>query len=1050
MKRLFRKLISILLTLVLLVLSVAPAGLAVSAGTTDFGNAHIDCDPIIKYNEETGVYSLDLELNAELYDHLVNSEDNDIADRGYFSANYPGWYLVELWGGRGADILNGEEVASSGGAAGYVHAKVYLEKDDVLFYSLGGNGQETYTTGTGGGTNGGGDGGTMITYGVGGGGGYSALFLFDDPDYFESTYLNAKNEFAYDNINEYDRTTKYIMIAGGGGGAGAAPDGSRFSPDGGAGGSVLSSTVIDTVEGIGATVAGTYYSGDDGKSSGTSYDYIGHGGTNVPGEKASTSWNWVSGELPNDWVGAYNNQISPGAGGAGNLRGGAGGGGYCGGSGGIQQSIIVPNHVGGGGGGSSFVASGSNISTSLTEDEKSLLDINASKLDLSSGAVSITYLAGDGGSYSFTPLSNLTVSFAITDYFNISNFDYTQHGVDGAGEPTYENVTVSPDGDNTVFTIKNISLLPTETNLTGKVHITLDLTPKTNFLGGNDVPVLVDNSISVSGTVDEVETTKVITLDADNCHVNVPLNFSVLARDHIANGSIDLTVADMYIDRYADIRANVASNKFIDSITDYSVTGGTPALPAKVTESTEYTVSFTVTPANNTLINPVEGAGPECVTTTFTDTATVTILALHESHLNGQLINFVKALEYNNDGTYTFSLQTTAKNNRESHTPNPETAYGAGSLTFTVPHDGVYLVQAWGGTGGNGQSFKNLMGNTIKGGTGGAGGYVYVYLPLEAGDRIYTEKIGVAGVEGVQSSGTGGTGGTYSLVKLDRADSDTDELLAISGGGGGGGNAAVGKAIGLIGIEGESADGSTVIYSEPVTTGDPPEINYDAYNGHAGDPSTGSGWNIGSYEAGGKGADGVSYYNPVGKRTFGEYSFEHVTQSEFDAAVANSKPAVPAEMTNVSAGDGVVRVSCLELSDHDHVTSLLSGYTLNLQFSEYFDIIEEPSTGEPSTVVYFTGKNNCETIQGTDKETLTYTNATLSGSNLLTISNIVPHQDGSSSDGHFESSIDFTISVTCVQRQASLVEMTYRCLNTHLPAICDTARQLPRRAPPNP
>ena len=472
MKKLFKKSIAVLLAAAMLLPYLVWDGFAISAGGAEYGLAYVDCYSKVKYDEETNTFTLDLEISAELYDHYENGDDAS-PDRGYFSANYTGWYLVELWGGNGADGLSeSSEDAGKGGKGGYVYAKMYLEKDDILFYSLGGNGQPTFVSGEGGGGNGGGHGGTKVTYGVGGGGGYSALFYFDDAKYFKDNYLDTNNEFIGENISDYDRLTKYIMIAGGGGGGGSPISGSaEFAPDGGAGGTIGQSAIVGEIQGIGATVAGTYYSGDNGKSSDTSTKYVGQGGREKPGAVVGTVWNWMSGELPNDWSGSYNAERPGGSGGAGNLRGGAGGGGYSGGSGGIQQSIISPTNIGGGGGGSSFIAAqvnGQNVTTTLTEEEQNLLDSSDSEMQPSSGAISITYLPGEGKGIQFSHLPNTSVTFTISPYFNATAFSYTQ--VKKYSENNY-NFTYEPTANGTVVTISDISLIPTKDNLTGNLAL---------------------------------------------------------------------------------------------------------------------------------------------------------------------------------------------------------------------------------------------------------------------------------------------------------------------------------------------------------------------------------------------------------------------------------------------------------------------------------------------------------------------------------------------------------------------------------------------------
>ena len=1003
MKKVFKQFISIIMITAMLIPYLAPVGFAISSGSTDFGVAQVDCYPQVSYDEKTNTYTLDLELNAELYDHYQNVGENK-ADRGYFSANYTGWYLVELWGGNGAKGLAEKGVLpGNGGKAGYVYAKVYLEAGDILFYSLGGNGSATYVSGEGGGGNGGGNGGERVTYGVGGGGGYSALFLFDDPNYFEQTYLDKNKNFVGENILDSDRLTKYIMIAGGGGGGGSPLRGyAEFAPDGGAGGSVDNSVLTGTVTGSSTSVAGTWYAGHNGKSSGTSTAYIGQGGRETPGAVAGTAWNWATGEYPNDWKGSYNNTRVGGAGGAGNLRGGGGGGGYTGGSGGIQQSIISPTNVGGGGGGSSFIAAAVNgqaVTTKLSEKEEGLLDGHDHTMAPSSGAVSITWLPGEGTGAKFQHLPDVNVSFSLSQYFNVTGFNYSQ-SKKVADSPTGYNFIYTPQADGTTdVTISNISLRPSAENLTGNLKIQIKFTPKNLFAGGNDVPLLTSDGITITSNVDK-NTSGTITLAPDSYHVNVPLNFEAISRTHIANGSIELSPRDMYNDAYADIRNNFAGNPmyaFIHAISEYEVVDLATSQPMAdktlIDTSTQYAVQFTVTPKNNTAINPI--AGPEVRATTFSAVSDVTILALHEGHLHGQKVEFVKQLEYNvSSNAYTYTLTIEGDNSRSSHIPDPMGVADAGELHYEVPHDGIYLIQAWGGDGHAGQDAKGTF-NTFAGGAGANGGYSYGYLELQAGDHIHVAKVGMLGNTPVYSGDApiGGGGGTYTIVTLTRKGSDTTETLAIAGGGGGGGNGAVGSVLGWFGAEGKSASRNTTI-----NTGSEPDI-YVAYNGTAGGAGVTN--NLVSYSGGEAGSSGQNFFLSAGLRAFDKDVFDHLTEAEFNAAVSMTNPAIA---NGDGYRNGAARISCLELTSHTHVTSILSNYTIELPFSDYFTVDMDT----------FSGINNCEKAPA-EEEQLHYTSATLNDNNLLTVSGIMPYQDGESSESdgvvHYESSVDFSISV---------------------------------------
>ena len=343
--------IALVVCIILTSLVFSPAVSALdSLEFEDFANiygAHINFNSKIsvKGDGNNTSYVLDVDVYSSYSAHTSNVNILTSKD-DYYVVDKPGYYLFELWGANGGDSTG------KGGAGGYVYGVMRLEEGQILYYTLGGEGGKINKPGESGGANGGGGYGDSSTTTVGGGGGYSAIYLFDKTD-FEEKYLNSDGNLK-SSISDSDRSSKYIMIAGGGGGGGSYGADSSGTPDGGAGG-YIGSASGDLVDGY--DVSGTFFAGIDGFSSGTSTQYVGKGGTNVPGSIVSSLGNGDSTEQPNDWKGTYNSDLVGGAGGAGNLRGGGGGGGFCGGSGGIQRSSWLASNIGGGGGGSSFVSS---------------------------------------------------------------------------------------------------------------------------------------------------------------------------------------------------------------------------------------------------------------------------------------------------------------------------------------------------------------------------------------------------------------------------------------------------------------------------------------------------------------------------------------------------------------------------------------------------------------------------------------------------------------------------------------------------------------------
>lgn len=976
-----KKFISLFLVIGMLLqlVPVLPDAQAAFTQHESLGQAKLDC--YHKVYLEDGVYYLDLEFNAEFYEHN-QSENSKIPGRGYFTANYDGWYLVELWGGDGADgIADGNYQPGQGGKGGYVYAKVYLKEGQTLYYSLGGDGSLTYISGQGGGANGGGHGGSAVTHGVGGGGGYSALFLFE-PGEFEQHYIDADHNLIGDNISDYHRATKYLMIAGGGGGGGGARGatlggGSNISTaDGGSGGSMTSPSGI--IEAVGATVAGTYYAGGDGKSSGTSVEYIGHGGTNVPGRVAQTAWSWAEGELPNDWVGAHNSATFGGSGGAGNLRGGGGGGGFCGGSGGVQQSYISPTQVGGGGGGSSFVAAYANehpVVTNLlndqsddptagiTPDEAAIFDkTNPSQ---HGGAVSITFLAEEY--QDFSNMGDLDISFQLSPYFNLEAFtmDPPAKVIDSETEGNETRPVYNIDFDDATgkINITDISLIPSAANPAGHLKLSIGLTPKNTFAGGNDVPMLVGDCVTVTEG-DHPENSCTMQLTPDSCYANVPLNFNVDARSHLSNtpltGDDALAKTTLYNDHYADVRDTLDAEApgsmyyFIESIGNHTVEGFTENVVGSgkmdISKTTEFPVSITVTPKDNPAINP--RAGEPVSTTVITDKAVVTILGQHQGHLNGQLMEISKQLTYNEaEKTYQYTLHTKADTSHSSNLPSPIPIMDASDGdTIVIPHTGTYLVQVWGGNGHDGQTFGKF-----QGGTGGKGGYTYVYLKLTAGTVLNLTQLGRLGDVPDNSQKKGGGGGTYTQISLG------NEVLAIAGGGGGGGNGYVGLLSGLLGgRDGEhgkptdaSGNPSLVPFEDIVSLPKNKNDYASTFNGKVG--GVGSlGWF--TYNAGPGGARGGNYRSTAS----GHYtSTTGAGTSLAEGGVVDQEAlavltSALAKKTNPNTtGNGAVLVTCLKMEDHEHVSENLTNYGLDVQFSPYFDVIAVTSVNiDTETVQY--------------------------------------------------------------------------------------------------
>lgn len=124
----------------------------------------------------------------------------------------------------------------------------------------------------------------------------------------------------------------------------------------------------------------------------------------------------------------------------------------------------------------------------------------------------------------------------------------------------------------------------------------------------------------------------------------------------------------------------------------------------------------------------------------------------------------------NGDGTYTLDLTLSSKLSVTDSNPQSEQPK---SGHFTITRTGDYVVELWGGDGGDaGDQIFNQ-----KTGLGGKGGYIYGVIHLEAGQTLYYTLGGKGGqsTEVDQGGGANGDGGGHGQLGL----------FTIGGGGGG-------------------------------------------------------------------------------------------------------------------------------------------------------------------------------------------------------------------------------------------------------------------------
>ncbi len=999
MKKQIKRILSIILCLAMLFSPLPSLSMTVTAasaaGTEAFVTTDVEFHDGIDYKvvrttryigNRTYSVQLDISANISTFEH---ARIRTSARNGYVTIQETGYYLLELWGGDGGDGQSGLTtvlIPSPGGEGahgGYVYGKVFLKAGQTLVYNIGTNGdQSTVHDDNGGGVNG--DGGThgdQGSYTVGGGGGYTAIYLFDTGE-FDESFVTETNI----SIPESARLSRYLMIAGGGGGGGAGltnllANGTASAPNGGMGGNI-NNGVSMTISGSNYAVPGYIFSGRNGQSSGTSTEYIGRGGSNVPGRVPETLMGYFTAtQLPNDWTGTHNPAAKPGAGGSGNFRGGGGGSGYAGGSGGLMTAQLVAANVGGGGGGSSFVAASVNdtpiVFQDLTETERAYLSgASAQPIGATTGgAVQITYLSGAEDEFYQEALDNITVNATTTRYFDVLSSSKTTGT---------NNITTTVNGDSSTYvTAKGLAVTPSSPAHSGQAAtVTLFIRAKDGFLGGNSVPMISGVSVGFKSPNDNV-TSILITPDNSVSHeyVNVPLNATMHTNSYTSSQKgKSYAVTLLYQDEYAGVRDTLTSYweyDCISAISTYRVYENGTQKTGSVAPSTTttYDIKYDVTPS--TTPDPEVVVGPAVESpTTITGKAVISIVEQGTAHLNGLIVTGSKSLNFSN-GSYVFSTDIDQKSANLPIKGNTDIIGVNDSPEWTAPADGWYYVEAWGGNGGSGGNARlswnytswgtNRTGSlTAYGGSGGSGGYISTYVYLNKGDVIsYT--LGSAGSSGstgtdhatssgewISTSGTGGSGGKATTVNF-----NGQTILIAGGGGGGGGAGFVGKTMGLQSNLENTINKTGNSGKKPSTTTTTISGTYDGSSGGSGSASGTNIWNS-KASAGSAGAAGKNYTNTA----FG------ITQNGATLSAAAQKYAKENINTTKSASSGQVAITLIENPDMLATMETVKGISTKVAFSPYFDI----GTINLSTGTSYNTRNIVTNDDGS--KTVTYTHST--------------------------------------------------------------------------
>ncbi len=977
----FKRITALVLSLVLLLTSGILPMEALAAGSGG-SEAVINTETIVQngiaYTFERKIqhvggrtYNVTVDITSELTT-TQGANRRAFAKSGYLTVEQTGWYLLELWGGDGGDGITSElnlAPDGEGGRGGYVYGKVYLEKGQTLAYSIGTDGISSLSQddGAGGANGSGGEHGDSGSVYVGGGGGFSALFLFDVGE-FNPKWINDKltGSDVWAGMPEDVRLSRYLMIAGGGGGGGAAPwitgllgwaiNGEVYAPDGGYGGRVSSNYI--TLSGSSYDVEGYVFSGRDGFSSGDSTLYVGQGGSTVPGGMVETAFSGFDAtQLPNDWTGTYNDGPDFGAGGSGNFRGGAGGAGFCGGSGGIMAAMLVATDVGGGGGGSSFLAKSANNQdiqfqfANGSDEATYLIGYNNQPVGNDvGGAMAMTYMGQDEENHlELENFKKLTFQTGVTDRFKILNVT------------TSGSATISADGSSVEVT--GLDVTPRLNSTPRSVaRVQMQVVARDEFAGGNGVKLLESLSASLPNpdlessmttvnyslaeTTDDEGNTQIIS----DFYVNVPLNMVARAQYLTSNEpGKSFNVTQLYEDQYTSIRSDPSANsnyEFIQSIGNYQVTNieGDTVLTGTVSpqETTYYTVGYDVTVKPGTVETKV---GPVVTDCHISATAVICVILPGNAYMSGLSVVVSKKLT-SADGVYTYALtekQTAVEVTLTEAYNKKATASGQ----YTVEQTGWYYIQAWGGNGGKG-GYANVYDGkgTDKygyGGDGGTGGIVSQYVYLEAGTVIdYT--VGTAGSTGKNRSskpdmpgtyatkkataiGDGGTGGTATYVKI----GTTNILIAGGGGGGGGGGASCttyfnnSKGIedykvanGYDGNDSSTASGNS---------------SYNGSSGNAGTASVSGSVIFTEKASGGPGGPaGLSYINSSYGTTQTDSNGIQHTLSSAAKTIASQLKATR------STSNGQVAFTLVETPEMEQTRQTLNAMETQMAFSRYFDV----------------------------------------------------------------------------------------------------------------
>ena len=722
-------------------------------------------DQLVDNGDGTYTFTSDI---TSAYSYHDESDDRLRFQSDTYEFDKPGKYLIELWGGDGGDgssLFPLSFKAGSGGKGGFVYGVLTVTPEDVdakkkLYYEIGSKGLSQTRSIAGGGTG-----------GIGGGAGAALHTL---PGIF--------------------------------GGDGRA--------NGGEGGT--SSSSLNGTPNIDEFTSGTYYAGENGKTSGTKAAYVGQGGTDRPGELVKSFIGFLeASSYPNDWQKSYHPDADRGIGGASNFRGGGGGAGFAGGSGGMQNEPLDARNVGGGGGGSSYIGDYEKFTKNTKGSDDLFVERDGNTNADVGGAVVIRYLPDSNSDYAY--LDNITVSGGVSEYFDIVSMNCKNNKYNSSsGKMELTNAASTKTGNN--FTVSG-SVAPVPDGLNkGQAQdiltVSITVRPKKGFFGGLNVPIFTGDF-----AVKDSDNSKNSTISyTDNVtHVNVPYNISITAKNSTKQTGDTVLKGDLFEQEIAyeaddpmqDFISgityridNVSSNSFNYTITADDVANGRKGFAVKAELTPKGTAAQVGEAGNPTVTKPVyvrcisdstvsidgfEVEAKKSLTYNDSDDTYDLTVDMNVENQDAKSFSIIDPIESENvlDIVYNATSNLSSSNDYVSISRNQDNNSNNTKYSGTL-QPGIYYVEVWGGDGGSGfndptNNLSSAVSNNTYGGYGGKGGFISGYVTLVSEKQLEI-VLGPKGIKG-DSSNPAGKGGKATYVNIG---DESDDMTFVAGGGGGG------------------------------------------------------------------------------------------------------------------------------------------------------------------------------------------------------------------------------------------------------------------------